>query len=317
MLHVALLHAMVALKTPAALWVDLAGAAKARTRDWFIDRAERAGVPWRALVAAYAADESALAKIYDEVRDNDVRYPTYYTKPFHGYDAGNLNWKAAHEMRASTMSISCGYWDDDAPAEVSAARMRGAFVNTTERYRRQTVGATGAPTTVVDLGCSTGISTDLLARQYPDCKAIGIDLSPYFLAVARRDAAVGRHAPNVEFVHADAERVPLADASCDLVSSAFVFHEMPTHAVRGALAESRRLLRRGGVVSILDLDPDALAARFATQPWRRWAFDLTEPHIREHYGRDVARLLEEAGFDAVRRVRNDPLNSVWLGLVAP
>ena len=41
-----------------------------------------------------------------------------------------------------------------------------------------------SPAVVVDVGCSTGISTRWLAAQFPEAEITGLDLSPYFLAVA-------------------------------------------------------------------------------------------------------------------------------------
>lgn len=37
-----------------------------------------------------------------------VDYPSYYVQPFHGYDEGNLSWRAAHELEAATQSMCLG-----------------------------------------------------------------------------------------------------------------------------------------------------------------------------------------------------------------
>ena len=37
---------------------------------------------------------------------------------------------------------------------------------------------------VLDVGCSVGVSTQWLAQEFPDSSVVGLDLSPYFLAVA-------------------------------------------------------------------------------------------------------------------------------------
>ena len=44
---------------------------------------------------------------------------------------------------------------------------------------------TRMPQDIVDLGCATGLSTLELGRCYPEAKILGLDLSPYFLAVAK------------------------------------------------------------------------------------------------------------------------------------
>ena len=41
--------------------------------------------------------------------------------------------------------------------------------------------------TAVDLGCSTGLSTSELHTAFPEAHITGLDLSPYFIAVAKHD----------------------------------------------------------------------------------------------------------------------------------
>ncbi len=40
------------------------------------------------------------------------------------------------------------------------------------------------PKDIVDLGCSVGMSTFAMQKTYPNASITGVDLSPYFLAVA-------------------------------------------------------------------------------------------------------------------------------------
>ena len=40
-----------------------------------------------------------------------IEYPDYYTRSFHGYDEGNLSWRAAHELAPATQSMCLGYYD--------------------------------------------------------------------------------------------------------------------------------------------------------------------------------------------------------------
>lgn len=41
-----------------------------------------------------------------------------------------------------------------------------------------------APSSILDIGCSTGISSRWYQAAWPDADITGLDLSPYFLAVA-------------------------------------------------------------------------------------------------------------------------------------
>src|SRR5262249_10854378 len=76
---------------------------------------------------------------------------------------------------------------------------------------------------VVDLGCGGGLDVFLAAAKVgPTGKAIGIDMTPEMLALARQNAAKGNDGqgfPNVEFHQATIDKLPLLDASVDCVIS--------------------------------------------------------------------------------------------------
>src|SRR5262252_8055000 len=72
---------------------------------------------------------------------------------------------------------------------------------------------------VVDLGSGGGLDVFLAARKVgPTGKAIGIDMTPAMLELARRNAGTSGLA-NVEFQLASIDNLPLADASADVVIS--------------------------------------------------------------------------------------------------
>ena len=88
---------------------------KSVARQWFIRRAEKNGVPWQKLVEEYQ-DRLELIEPYKLKYENrSMEYPNYYTQAFHGYDNGNLNWQAALEAKAATLSISSQYWKKTDP----------------------------------------------------------------------------------------------------------------------------------------------------------------------------------------------------------
>lgn len=98
------------------------------------------------------------------------------------------------------------------------------------------------PKDILDIGCSTGLSTLKLAQTFPSARITGVDLSPHMLAVGRfklrtredQRAARGR----VEYLHAAGEMTGLADASMDLVSLSLTSHELPVEATRCACVRS-------------------------------------------------------------------------------
>jgi ubiquinone/menaquinone biosynthesis C-methylase UbiE len=106
---------------------------------------------------------------------------------------------------------------------------------------------------VLDVGCGAGFDTYVAARSVgPAGRAVGIDLSPEMLAVARR-AAAGR-APDsgaVEFVEGTATALPWPDASFDQVIPNGALNLV--HDKAAAVHEIARVLVDGGTFAWADL----------------------------------------------------------------
>ncbi|MCW2984626.1 MAG: hypothetical protein JWR63_2196, partial [Conexibacter sp.] len=137
-------------------------------------------------------------------------------------------------------------------------------------------------------------------------RTTGLDLVPELLAVARERA--GAQGQIVEWVAGDAEALPFADASFDVVTSVFGIQFAPRHAVTAD--ELLRVLRPGGTLGLVNWTPGGLVGQmfgvlgrhlpappsFASPP-PRWG---DQDHVAELLGDRVTGLTFAKGINTFR-----------------
>jgi len=152
-----------------------------------------------------------------------------------------------------------------------------------------------APETVVDLGCGTGAATRALRKRYPRARVMGMDLSTGMLAQA---SALQPWLRKPRLVCADMERLPLRDASVDLLFSNLTLQW--SNEPERVFAEARRVLRPGGVFLFSTLGPDTL--RELRHAWRE-----ADP---EHTHVNIFLDMHDVGDALVRAGLRDPVMDV-------
>ncbi|MBO0848020.1 MAG: class I SAM-dependent methyltransferase [Pseudonocardia sp.] len=146
---------------------------------------------------------------------------------------------------------------------------------------RELAGWAGAD--VVDVGCGDGFHLPMFARGART--VVGVEPHPPLVRRARRRVA---ELPNVRVLEAGAERLPLEDASVDLVHARTAYFFGP--GCEPGLTEADRVLRPGGVLAVVDLD----ATRAPYGDWMRADLPRYDPA-------EVERFFDRQGF-ALRRV---------------
>jgi ubiquinone/menaquinone biosynthesis C-methylase UbiE len=230
-------------------------------------------------------------RVVRRMRDRDFRdiprvdrdrFPAYYRRTFHWQTDGYFSARSAVVYELGVELLFRGTADvmrrQIIPPITELARAHGA-----DRVR------------LLDVGCGTGRTLHQLARAHPKMRLHGCDLSPAYVRLARdRLADIDELTLAVE----NAEALPWADATFDVATSVYMFHELPRNARRNVVRELHRVVKPGGLVVVED------SAQLAESPelegvLREFPRDFHEPFYDDYLEDDLAALLGGAGFDVI------------------
>jgi malonyl-CoA O-methyltransferase len=113
------------------------------------------------------------------------------------------------------------------------------------------------PEVILDVGAGTGTLSQALGKRYKKSRVISLDLAPRMLQVARgRNSWLTTRFGNQGFVCGDAEKLPIADNSVDLIFSSLALQWCGE--LEQAFAEFRRVLKPEGLLMFTTFGPDTL-----------------------------------------------------------
>lgn len=135
---------------------------------------------------------------------------------------------------------------------------------------------------LLDAGVGTGRNFEF----YPtSVDVIGIDLSPSMLARAERRR--GSATASVELRQMDVTRLDYPDRYFDCAVATFLFCTLPDELQAPALKQLSRVVKRGGLIRLLEYTRPSGAVRRAItklwEPWVYWAYGASFDHRTEEY----------------------------------
>ena len=211
--------------------------------------------------------------------------PRYYRRNFHYQTDGYLSERSAELYEHQVEMLFGG----------TADAMRRLIL---EPLRRQFGPGDGKGLTFLEIGAGTGRATRFVHLAYPKAKIVATDLSDPYLHEARRKLAKFHR---IDFVQADGAKLPFQDGHFDAAYSVFLFHELPRDARKGVLSESKRVVKSGGFVGLVDSLQtgdvkvfDDMLSGFPKQ--------FHEPFYRDYIANPMEGIMQELG---LRHVSSD------------
>jgi ubiquinone/menaquinone biosynthesis C-methylase UbiE len=204
-------------------------------------------------------------------------YPLYYLQKFHFQSDGYLSDASAERYDHQVEVLFGG----------GAAAMRRQALVPLRRALEGSFGGRARAHRLLDVACGTGCFLRAVKSNWPRLYITGLDLSPHYLAVARRTLASWSR---TRLVQGMAEAMPFADGEFDIVTCVYLFHELPPRVRRSVVAEMRRVLRPGGTLVFVDSlqtgdepDYDAMLASFPVL--------FHEPYYASYLREDLDQLM--------------------------
>ncbi len=149
------------------------------------------------------------------------------------------------------------------------------------------------PTSILDLGCGTGFFYSALNHLFPQASYLGLDLAPGMI-----EFASSQHPGSAKWLVADAESLPLAANSVDLVFSSLAIQWC--YSPQRLFAELARVLKPGGRCVFTSLGPDTLKELRAS-----WAVVDSHQHVNTFLPRVVLEQAAQEVFGVTLQLHNE------------
>jgi SAM-dependent methyltransferase len=218
---------------------------------------------------------------YVSAVDHHCMPGSYHAELFPGDVSGAANYD--HGGFATTGGLLGRYSDGGG----------NAVVNWVKRW----MPADFNPTRILEIGATLGQSLLPIAEAFPNAEVVAVDVgAPVLRYGLARAKSLG--VENVRFVQADGSDLAMfPDESFDWIQTTMFLHELSDVSMRSIFAETRRLLKPGGVVLHVEQPQYAPTMPLFEQAMRDWdAFYNNEPFWSRLHEIDLDARMIEAGF---------------------
>jgi ubiquinone/menaquinone biosynthesis C-methylase UbiE len=175
---------------------------------------------------------------HSEVLSEDTvgKRPRYYLQNFHFQSGGWMTEESARRYDTQVEVLFNG--TANAKRRQALPQLHEVIAGRDQRKLR-----------LLDIGCGTGRFLDIVKQVWPRLPSQGLDLSEPYIRHAKR--YVSRWS-RINLLVGNAESIPAPDASFDVVTSIFMFHELPPEVRRTILGECARVLKPRGRFVLVD-----------------------------------------------------------------
>ncbi|MEO0637912.1 MAG: class I SAM-dependent methyltransferase [Pseudomonadota bacterium] len=213
-------------------------------------------------------------------QENREKLPRYYLQNFHFQNDGWLSEESAEVYDTQVEVLFYG---------AAACMRRQGLVPLANELK----GRDQRTIRYADIATGPGSFVDDVKDAYPRLPALAVDLSEPYLNHAKRRLA---HRSKVQPLVAMAEQLPFANASLDVASTVFLFHELPMKVRRQVISEFARVVKPGGLVIFVDSlqtgDVENLDGLLTLFPQM-----FHEPYYNNYLADDVDGAFAEAGLE--------------------
>jgi len=208
--------------------------------------------------------------------------PDYFAQDFHFQKGGYLS---EHSARLYDVQVETLFYGSASVMRRTALRHIAQALRGRDQRRLK----------LLDVACGTGRFLRQVRLAFPALGLTGVDLSRAYLAEAARHMRGLRPA---EFLQANAEALPLGEASQDVVTVIFLYHELPGDVRQRVTGEIARVLKPGGLLVFIDSlqlgdrpDWDGLLEAFPVR--------FHEPYFQHYASDDLDRMFNGCGLAPV------------------